>query len=95
MSNAVSTIQAIKKVYLNTAADLVTLLLLLHEQLAEEGVPSDADTTQKIDELVAQLKVDIAENNERCLLVAQLQNKIDPPSYVKPRKVVPYLTLVK
>ena len=96
MTSIVSIIEAIKRTYLNSAADLAVLSMELSDQITLHGVPSDSCTEEELDELCRLLDIDTRKSSVRCREAARLQNKITPPPYKKETFVAPpYLRRVK
>lgn len=96
MTSIVSIVEAIKLIYLNSAADLALLSMELNDHIKRNGTPPGTCTKEELDELGRLLDADIRRNNVRCREAAKLQNKITPPPYVKkPFAAPPYLRRVK
>jgi hypothetical protein len=96
MSTIVSTVEAIKRAYLNITADLVNLSTLLEAEMEELRDSPLLRWQAELDSLSRLLVTDIKTNNTRCAEVARLHNKISPPLYIhQKRRTVPYLIRVK
>jgi hypothetical protein len=96
MNNIVSIVAEIKRVYLNSAADLSQLVTLLEDELEVQGSPFDEVPLEELLSFCKVITTDITRNNTRSSVFAQLHNKLDPPLYLIPKKrKVPHLMLVK
>ncbi len=96
MNDLVFTLDAIKKVYLNAAADLSELSTKLEEEIDILEASSGKPVPLELLSLCKLATSDIKKNNIRCFETARLQNKISPPTYSIPKwKTVPYLRRVK
>ncbi len=96
MNDIAFTLDAIKRVYLNAAADLSQLSTKLEEEIELLEATSGKPIPLELFSLCKLAISDIQKNNIRCSDTARLQNKISPPVHRIPKqKIVPYLRRVK
>jgi hypothetical protein len=96
MNTIISIVSEIKKVYLNSAADLSQLITLLEDELELQGSPFDEVSLEELLSFCKVVTADITKNNTRSSVFARLHNKLDPPLHlIKPKRKTPHLRLVR